>query len=218
MKTAIFDIESGPLPLEKLGHLTPEFTAPANYKDPEKIAANIAAQRDAWLDKAALSAITGRVLCVGALKPDGTTEHLFSDDESKLLESVWLMLLDDVIASHWIGHNIFAFDLPFLVRRSRILNVFVPLHAIRPGRYWSDRFIDTMQEWDLGTHERISLDNLARCMGCGAKPEGVTGKDFARLWVEDKPQALAYLDNDLRMTAAVAARMGLCELNGGPPR
>ena len=50
----IFDIETGPAPLEQLTAIMPEFEASGTLKDPVKIEADIAKKRAAWLDKAAL--------------------------------------------------------------------------------------------------------------------------------------------------------------------
>ena len=45
----ILDIETGPRPLAEIDHLCPTFSAPSNDKDAEKIAANIAEQKTAWI-------------------------------------------------------------------------------------------------------------------------------------------------------------------------
>ena len=54
-----------------------------------------------------------------------------------------------------------------------------------------------------------SLNKLAEFFGVGAKTEGVSGKDFAKLWAEDHAKAVEYLSNDINLTVAVAKAMGL---------
>ena len=57
----IFDIETGPLPTDVLKNRIPAFKAPGNWKDADKIEANIQEQERKWFDRAALDAQTGQV-------------------------------------------------------------------------------------------------------------------------------------------------------------
>jgi hypothetical protein len=60
--------------------------------------------------------------------------------------------------------------------------------------------------------KKRGLSNVCRLLGIGSKPEGVDGGDFARLWAgneESRQQAIAYLENDLELTAKLAQRMGV---------
>ena len=66
MKHIVFDIETIPQDEAKLLALAPEFTAPANLKDPEKIAAAIAKKRADYLADAALNWKTAEVVLIGA--------------------------------------------------------------------------------------------------------------------------------------------------------
>lgn len=173
--------------------------------------------------KAALDATTGRVCAIGYL--NGDTGKLAIDDgggdEAKLISKFWKKYTDcrsNPISSggprKLIGANIFQFDLPFLVRRSWILGVEVPSH-VKPQRYWDIVFVDVREVWLLGQRWgdcSSSLDTMARALGCGGKPDGVNGADFGRLWngtAEEREKAVAYLRNDLAMTAAVAKRLGV---------
>ncbi len=74
MSTYIFDIETGPRSRAELAECVPTFEAPANWKDPEKIAAYVAQKEAEWFQSAALSALTGRVLAIGYL--DATNDEL----------------------------------------------------------------------------------------------------------------------------------------------
>lgn len=57
---------------------------------------------------------------------------------------------------------------------------------------------------------------MAKSLGVGSKPEGVSGADFARLWEEDRAKAKAYLINDLEMTRGCAAKLGCLIENENP--
>lgn len=210
----VFDIETGPLPLNILKSRMPEFDPEdvkcGNLKDAAKIADKIAAAKrsheEKYIERAALSATTGRVLAIGigkrVLSCDG--------DEGKMLTTFWSMFANAVDACEsLVGFNIFAFDLPFLVRRSWRCEVDVPTNVIERGRYWHHSFVDLLDVWRLGNRqEYISLDRLATSLGLAGKPDdGTTGADFARLWQEDRQKAIGYLRNDIRMTAEVATAL-----------
>ena len=207
MKLAIFDIETGPRPEAELTDVQPEFKAPANYKDPEKIAAAIAEQKREWLGRAALSAVTGRVLAVG-WRQDGRTSILCDEDEAAMLAEFW-SLVEAAAAEHRtiIGFNSNRFDIPFLTRRSWSLGVPVPSGVYGARGYVNPTaFLDLMDEWACGDRQStISLDTLARFLGCGAK--NGEGKFFSQMLAEDRAQAIAYLENDIMMTARVAERL-----------
>ncbi len=183
----------------------PEFEPDARLKDPEKIAASIQAKREEWLEGAALSATTGRVLVVGTLQLEAV--EIFEGDEADVLRHTW-----DLWRSHstrlWIGHNIKGFDIPFLVRRSWIHDVSVPGDVFE-GRHVSSRFKDTMETWACGDYgsKYTKLDTVARALGVGKKSG--SGADFARLYTQDREAALEYCRNDLRLTQAVAKKMGI---------
>ena len=194
----IFDIETGPAPDTELALVKPQFKAPANYKDPAKIADAIAIAEADWKEKAALSPVTGRVLCIGMA--DGILEG----GEPGIISAFWNSWRHGGL---FIGWNCKGFDLPFLIRRSWALGVKIPSDLFE-GRYFNSRVVDLMEKWACGNYgERESLDTAARTLGVGQK--NGSGADFARLWREDKPKAIEYLQNDLRITAAIAERMGV---------
>lgn len=215
--TIYFDVETSGLPESELLATMPPFD-PAdvkcgNLKDPEKIAAKLAeaesAHRRDYLEGAALDALTGRVLAVGfATDGDVTILDGGGGDEAELLRAFWNV----VTCSYYqgaglVGFNVCAFDLPFLVKRSWKHSLAVPLW-LREGRWWSKRVVDLREAWQMGDRQaKGSLDAVARHLGVGRKVGD--GKDFARLWAEDRPAAVAYLENDVRLVRAVAERMGV---------
>ncbi len=240
----VFDIETGPLPEEKIRPLLPPFDsyiAPfdqaavkvGNLKDKDKIAAKIADARLAhaasvagladkqaaheqdFFSRAALSALTGQVVAFG-LKTDEGTKSIFHvsnanppnpiHDEFWLLQTFWAAY-EETVGDTWAGFNIFGFDLPFLIRRSWLCGVSVPDSIIR-DKWWPACFIDLLDVWRCRNRgEYVKLDDLAKAIGLPGKPDGINGGDFARLLVEDPPTAMAYLNNDLDMTWAVATTL-----------
>ncbi len=220
MKTIFFDIETGPLPESELAALLPPFdpaeVKTGNIKDPEKIAAKIAEaevnhKRD-FIEKAALDPLTGRVIAIGLLDANsGEFVVIGHDDEAKTLRDFWDVCRGEMgRLNQMVGFNTFQFDLPFLFRRSWKHRVPIPL-GLRRGRYWSEQLIDLRDGWQLGDRmARGSLDAIAKHLGVGEK--NGDGKDFAQLWIDDRAKAVAYLRNDLELTAKVGDVLahGLC--------
>lgn len=157
------------------GAFDPAAVAVGNLKDPAKIDAKIATARDVhaalaasvsirreaahaahvakFVERAALSPLTGCVKAIGLLQcDDNTAAELWYTgegyDESRIIGQFWATVA--AAPDHaFVGHNIFGFDLPFLVRRSWLLGVDVPA-GVRDGRYWSRQFVDTMDVWGCG--------------------------------------------------------------------
>lgn len=219
-----------------LGEFDPASVKLGNLKDAAKIEAKIAEARAAheaaaanapqilaaaeeahwqsFLNRAALSPVTGQVLAIGywsakgGCKVQGQGETL---DEKQLLTNFWRQYASCRQQNRrMVGFNIFRFDLPFMARRSWYLGVEVPESLTDPsGRYFDRVFVDLMARWQCGVYqESIRLDDMARFFGVGAKPDGICGADFGRLWNEARETAIEYLRNDLLITSGCAARMG----------
>lgn len=199
-----FDCETSSLPPDQLAKVKPEFQANKTLKDPDKIRADLVAKEQDWLDRAALDASTAKVLVVGVL--DGERFETFQGAEDVILTRFWPWLDMELGAGNTVsGFCIFHFDLPMLIRRSFVHGVTVP--RIR-ARYWHSGLVDIAETWQCGNRDqKIDLDRLAKVLGVGQK--NGDGADFARLWVEDKPKAVAYLHNDLLLTQKCYERMSL---------
>lgn len=200
----VIDLETGPRP--DAADFLPPLEAPANYRDPEKIAAYLAERRAKQLADAALSAETGRILCAGLLRHGQEPQFIGDDDEGTLLRRFWRDLVTRDATDCFVGFCSHRFDWPFAVRRSYALGVPVPDWFPKDGRYPRHAFTDLAELWQAGDRtESISLDRLARL--CGLPGKTGNGADFARLWREDPPAALAYLRQDLELTRDLWARM-----------
>lgn len=161
--------------------------------------------------KAALSPLTGEVLAVGYLSTDNNRKILDFGKEGDLLDHFWKQYeACRTQGRQLVGHNIYGFDIPFLIRRSWIASIDVPSYVIERGRYIdATTLVDTMQIWGCGQKAMVKLNALARAFGVGGKPDGVDGGMFADLLKTNPEAAKAYLGNDLEMTRKVAERMGL---------
>lgn len=206
MSAIIFDIETGSLPTSEIERFCPQFEAPSNYKDAAKIEAYIAGKKSEWLDRTALSPVTGRVLAIG-YQTGGNFYDFAEDDEAENLAAFWDLITEHgVVTSRLIGFNSNAFDIPFLIRRSWKLGVSVP--SLYRGRYLGNEFVDLMDIWKCGNRDQsISLNDLAKFLNVGEKSGD--GKNFQKLWETDRKVALAYLENDIRLIARCAEHLGL---------
>lgn len=206
MNRIIIDLETESRPEAEILHLAPEFTAPANYKDPAKIAEYIAERRASWAEKGALDALTGRIVAIGYVNAGGFVDDI--KDERCMLDTLWATIRI-AEASGWkiIGFNIARFDIPFAVRRSWALGIPVP-PSLYKGRYLNPGiFIDLMEVWQMGNYDdRISLKRLAEYLGIGTKDESQS-EHFGKLLLNNRAEAIKHLENDLRLTEAIADRL-----------
>ena len=207
----VFDIETGPQAIESLRDRMPQFEAPSNFKDPIKIEAALMQKKLDWVERAALDATTGEVLAIGVLRNqlgEDQVEILAGTEREVIAAFLSIVITCGGGGTPLVGWNIFGFDLPFVMRRAWILGSALP-QWMRSGRYWDHCFVDAMEVWSCGNKEqRVSLDCAAGAIGIGRKSGH--GAEFAGLWRgsdDERAQALAYLENDLRLTARVAERI-----------
>lgn len=218
-----FDIETAPLDDDALRAMEPEFEAPANYKNPEKIADYIAEARAKWKEKAALSPLTGRVIMFPCLRSgDDPVVDIIGGDgqdwseqaERVLLGTAWSRIeqaaADGALLCGWNTHR---FDVPFLLRRSWALGVPVPRVALmrRLGLPWVDGMLEFTRH---APGEYVSLDAASRFLGTGRK--NGDGALVGQLLRENPEQARTYAINDVVLTERNLLRMQVHEM-GAPP-
>jgi len=186
---------------------------------PQRLAEAKAAAFAEFKSRAALSATTGQILCVGYHNPETDKTAIYDGankdgdtPEVRILGRFWAKFEECKQQKRpMIGLNIHDFDLPFIMRRSWILGVETPRGVLTQGRFWCDTFIDLRKLWlcgQMANGTKSSFDELAAAFGTSGKPSGISGGDFARLWEEDRATAIAYLENDLKQPAKWAAAMG----------
>lgn len=230
----IFDIETeGATTLKFLKEIYPPYpqfvpqgVKCGNLKTEEEKLAKIeaarlehASQEEAhWqekLEKAALSAETGRVVTIGYLPVGATDEDAHLDDadfdEERLLRRFWAGY-EKVVRQRGriIGWNSNGFDIPYLIKRSWIVGVPVPPSVFR-GKWISDTFIDLMQVWSVHEFKKFAkLDACARVLGLGNKTDqACSGAEFAK-WYRDPDrheEAKKYGLLDLTLTRKIYLRL-----------
>ena len=210
MKHIVFDIETVPQDEAKLLALAPEFTAAANLKDPEKIAASIAKKRADYLADAALNWKTAEVVLIGA-GDDAGIQSLTSHSEKRLvgdfLDRISAALGDGVVVG---GHNVKGFDLPMLVNRARVHGLKIPANVLTfwKGRpQWADNIFDTLEILSFGkSFDGNGVDDVARVFGL--PPKLGHGGEFPLLWRADREGAIAYNRRDVEIEIEIARICG----------
>jgi len=210
MKHIVFDIETIPQDEAKLLALAPEFTAAANLKDPDKIAAAIAKKRADYLADAALNWKTAEVVLIGA-GDDAEIQSLTVDTEKELIGnflSVLAAALGDGVAVG--GHNVKGFDLPMLFNRARVQGLKIPANLLTfwKGRpQWNDHIFDTLEILSFGkSFDGNGVDDVARVFGL--PPKLGHGGDFPLLWRADRAGAIAYNRRDVEIEIEIARVCG----------
>lgn len=172
----VFDLET--IPTEAaLAAPYPEAdrTPPANYKSEEAITKWYASDRAAWsearIKECSLTPRLGRVLALGVQShtDPAPVVSLAADeeDEGDLLRFFWQLAEGETIA----GFNSHSFDLPFLVTRSLILGVTIPL-----------RLPDYLRRYTYAPH----FDVRMALTGWDARATGTLG-DWATAFGLDAP-------------------------------
>lgn len=157
---------------------------------------------------AALHAEFGRVLCVSMGiksdpktkddKPEFRIKSIADRDEKQVLLKVSDILLKE---TSLCGHNIKAFDLPFLFRRLIINSLPVPPCLQISGRKpWEIPHNDTLEMWACGDFNgKISLDRLAYALNLPSPKQEISGADVGPLWYSEGEKEELPFDRDERV-------------------
>jgi hypothetical protein len=200
----VFDIET--VPREDAGDFLEPAEAPANYRDPVKIAAVIAEKNAENLARCALDADLCRIVAIGYSeegRPPQATILLRDMPEADMLNQFWNAAKD----RHLVGFNCVAFDLPALLRRSLCLRVPAPPLQVERNRH--PQVTDLMQEMSFkGLIRTRSLTFYAKLLGFDV-PDKLTGADIAQAVTDERWDDInAHLMSDVLKTESLA------EVNG----
>ena len=199
-----FDIETAPMP-DCAQYLTDPIEAPANYKDPLKIAAWIEEKRQKQIADAALDLDLCEVVALGTLgRGYSVTMTRREYAEADILRCFWDLAAGPLL----IGFNCLSFDLPILLRRSLYLGIPTPQIAI--DKYRHEGVIDVADVLTFsGKMTWRSLSFYARRFGI-PHDDSVKGEDIGRLVVAGEWDTVAaHVRTDVETTAALAQRIGL---------
>ena len=205
----VVDIETAGLPnaADFLEPVTPD----ARMKDPEKIAADIAAKTAARLEKLALDWNVGRIMAIGWWMEQREDYVVCRDEHTErvALAACWHHCKHRTI----VGFNIKGFDLKYMIQRSRYLGV--PHPVLDLGKYTRKGVIDLFSEltFNEGTYDhgamRRTLKAFCRRFGIPVE-DAIDGKDIGALVAsEDWAAIAAHVRSDVALTVALARKLGV---------
>jgi 3'-5' exonuclease len=137
-----------------------------------------------------------RVTCICARDSNGDTFSYAGDDEHKIVSKFfnWIIKMKKSCLITFNGKH---FDIPFIMTRFTMLNRFCLFDEKSIMLNW--QHIDLHQELKKLTGKRISLDTVAKLMGCDSKSG--KGKDAIELWRQGRFDELkAYCMQDVEVT------------------
>ena len=212
MKKTIFDIETKAQSDLDLREIWNEALAsvPANYKDEAKINAKAQEIFDNLVEKAALSALTGEICAIGYAEAGTGQINLIHDKgEAEILTEFFAAISQNgALNSYLIGFNSKNFDIPFILQRAWKLGLKIPQGITDTGAgrlRLSAMNIDLMESFNFGAKAFVSLDKVAKFFGVGEKTGN--GAQFWETYKTDKEAALAYLENDVKLTESIYNKM-----------
>jgi hypothetical protein len=153
----------------------------------------------------------GQLLCIGwAFGTEAARTAIMGrdgiDTERDLLHAFQASLLErrcDLGRLAWVGHNIRAFDLPWIWRKA-LQHRLYPLASVIPRHRYDRRVQDTMEMWAADFRDRVSLDAIASFLGLQGKPEGIDGSQVYDYWLAgDLDSIREYCRQDVELVYSV---------------
>jgi 3'-5' exonuclease len=149
----------------------------------------------------------GRICCIGIIKEDekGIIEKaVFSGTEKEILTDFWNAAMG---VHRYVGHNVWAFDLPFIFKRS-IINGVKPI-PLNFARYRNIPIYDTMMEWELwNVMKAQKLDTLAKVLGLPTSKDEMDGSMVAQYFKDGRIEDIKkYCMKDVELTRKVYYKM-----------
>lgn len=149
----------------------------------------------------------GRICCIGIIKENYKgiiKKEVFTGKEKDILTDFWKEAED---VERFIGHNIWAFDLPFIYKRS-IINQVRPRN-LNFARYRNMPIYDTMCEWELwNLGAKQKLDTLAKVMGLPTSKDEMDGSMVWQYYQDGRIADIAkYCMKDVELSRKIYYKM-----------
>lgn len=208
-KRVVFDIETAPI--EGAAEYVEDVQAPANYKDPEKIAAYVAEKRADAVASCGLDVDLCRVVAIGYQVEGDAPVALTAEDlsEAAMLRAFWTV----AERRHVVGFNVLNFDLPVLIRRAQYLGEPVP--ELQIDKFKHPRVTDLQMVLSFNGVKRLrSLSFYVKRFGLDVPADPIDGSEIAALVAAGQWAAVRHhVATDIVKTAALAARLGYFNLS-----
>lgn len=149
-----------------------------------------------------------KVVCISALANTEPMRSFYGDEKEMLIEfAEWSR-----DCALWIGHNIRAFDVPFLQSRFMANGIPVPANLRTYGvKPWESNMHDTKELWKGGafrTSQAASLIAVCLALGIPSPKDDISGKDVAAAFHRGEIERIVrYCEKDVERTAEVYIRL-----------
>ncbi len=183
-------------------------TIPASQKDYEYLKQDFLKKPreiefEDYVKETSLDGNFGRILCIG-YGLDQDVPEILEGSEADLLKRFWALASQ---AHLFIGHNIFDFDLRFILKRS-VINEVKPSRELSFARYRNTPIFDTMHEWEHWAHYRTSLKTLGHVLGIAVAKGPFDGSQVPDLFSQGRSKEIYdYCKRDVELTRAIYNRM-----------
>lgn len=189
MNNVYLDIETIPCQsAEYRAKVRENIKPPGTIKKPESILQWMDDNADAAVDEAvaktSFDPAHGHICCLAFAVGKGQVQYYEARtvaDERPLLEN-FFAALPEMGQTRFIGHNVAAFDLRFIICRAIVLGVRIPPAIPRDIKPWSQEIFDTMTAW-AGARGMIGQDRLAEALGLPGEGD-FNGSMVAEAWAK----------------------------------
>jgi DNA polymerase elongation subunit (family B) len=170
-----------------------------------------------YLEKAALTAEFGRIVCAtfgrvtfAGEEPTSIIKSYISSDESEVLAGVD-KVFNKFASLKFTGHNIKRFDIPYACKRLLINGEALPKGLqVTNMKPWEMPFIDTSEVWSFGAWQEgfSSLDLLATCLGLESPKEEMHGSEVGEYFRAGKLDEISkYCEQDVLATINIILKL-----------
>jgi DNA polymerase elongation subunit (family B) len=202
------DIETKPMCGDDLQRVMPTFKPASNIKDEAKKQSSIEAKQVSFIEKAALSPLSGTVQSIGVL--DDNDDYVLFDTETMceydMLEHFWSVM--EGYQGTIVGWNILNFDLPFLCQRSWVYGIRPSILnlSVTYNRYTCE-VLDLMQYMCLSKDQRsMSLSNALNMLDLDSKCD-LDGLLPYEVYKKTPERYYAYLRRDVEALCDIYERL-----------
>lgn len=212
MKNIYLDLETIPCQsAEYRAKVRETIKPPGTIKKPESILQWLEENADSATDdavaKTSFDPAYGHICTIGYAIEDEPAIALSAKtvtDEPIILQAFFDDLPKMGMAC-FIGHNVAAFDMRFILCRAIVLGVRIPTIIPRDIKPWSQEIFDTMTAW-AGVRNTISQDRLADALGLAGKGD-FDGSMVADAWANGEHDRIAdYCKRDVETVRAIHRR------------
>lgn len=182
-------------------------SAPANYKDPEKIRQYELEARNRAAVTASLDVDLARIVALGIRRQDGFVDVLRCVDEDAerfALKTLWQHVTP---STKWVTFNGLNFDLPLVLRRSLYLGIDAP--EIQLDRFRHPMVLDLLSILSMdGKLKMHGLSFYANRFGLPVEPD-ITGAEIAERFLAGEWDVIEkHCRCDVETTWRLAQRIG----------